>query len=126
MRVTDPGVQIYARQLGVSPEWALRRLQFQQIGRETKDYYDSTMLPELSPYATRMLGLHLAMDQADRIPGASPVLRKEREDRFAELREQADSLTEKIISTHGIAGLRKVAGEVREHEERRAGMKGAA
>ena len=64
MKVTDPGVQIYARQLGVSPAMALRRLQVQQIGRETKDY-DSTMLPELSPYVTRMLGLHLAMDQAD-------------------------------------------------------------
>ena len=42
MKVTDPGVQIYARQLGVSPAMALRRLQVEQIGRETKDY-DSTI-----------------------------------------------------------------------------------
>ena len=125
MKLSDPGIQVYARQLGVSPATALTRLEMQQIGQTETHDYDPSKLPELTPYANRFLELHLAMDQADRIPAASPAMEKERDEKVAALIVRADALTAEIITTHGIAALRRVVAELREHKECRA-QKGAA
>ena len=126
MKLSDPGIQVYARQLGVSPATALTRLEMQQIGQSETHDYDPPKLPELTTYANRFMDLHLALDQADRIPAASPVMTQERDEKVAALIEQADELTAAIITKHGLSGLRSVVNELREHEEHRTAMKGAA
>ena len=126
MKLSDPGIQVYARQLGVSPATALTRLEMQQIGQTETHDYDPSKLPELTPNASKFLALQLAMDQADRIPGATPAMAKERDQRIAELVKQAEDLTAEIIDKHGYNALRSVIAELREHEKQRTAMKGAA